>query len=215
MVGAIDYTRSNAKPGLHNISGNEEQLNSYQHAIMTVGGILEPYDSDRAFPFYGFGGIPKFMDVKTVSPKVDHCFPLNGKREAPDIVGIPNVMKTYASTISKIDLSSPTHFGPILSNFLKKVQGVKAARAKIYNVLMILTDGEINDMVESIKLIVDLSREPCSVIIIGVGNANFVTMNILDGDNDVLTDATGRKCLRDIVQFVAFNEAVKKGSLNE
>jgi len=53
---------------------------------------------------------------------------------------------------------------------------------------MILTDGEINDMPESRSLIVDLSNEPCSVIIVGVGSANFNSMNVLDGDNGVLCD---------------------------
>lgn len=80
---------------------------------------------------------------------------------------------------------------------------------------MILTDGEINDMPESRRLIVDLSNESCSVIIVGVGNANFASMNVLDGDNGILCDTTGRKCSRDIVQFVPFNETIKKGALNE
>jgi len=39
-----------------------------------------------------------------------------------------------------------------------------------YHVLLILTDGEIHDMQQTIQLIVQSSRTPLSVIIIGVGN---------------------------------------------
>jgi hypothetical protein len=65
------------------------------------------------------------------------------------------------------------------------------------------------------ELMVDLSSMPCSVIIVGVGNANFDAMEELDGDGGLLTDGRGRKVARDLVQFVVFNEAMQKGDLAE
>jgi hypothetical protein len=38
------------------------------------------------------------------------------------------------------------------------------------------------DMSTTKAAIVDLSRLPCSIIIVGVGNADFSSMNALDGD---------------------------------
>lgn len=52
----------------------------------------------------------------------------------------------------------------------------------LYQILMIITDGQINDMPETKRQIVNLSKLGCSVIIIGVGNADFSGMNELDGD---------------------------------
>ena len=49
--------------------------------------------------------------------------------------------------------------------------------------LLILTDGEITDMEDTIKAIVDASFLPMSIIIVGVGNADFSNMEILDADN--------------------------------
>ena len=46
---------------------------------------------------------------------------------------------------------------------------------------------------------------PCSVIIVGVGNANFSAMEELDGDGGVLHDDKKRPVSRDLVQFVNFN----------
>ncbi len=40
----------------------------------------------------------------------------------------------------------------------------------LYNILLIITDGEIHDMPSTKDLIVRASKMPLSVIIIGVGN---------------------------------------------
>ena len=50
--------------------------------IKSVGEILQYYDSDKAIPMYGFGGI--------VPPnkKVSHCFALNGDIFEPECNGI-------------------------------------------------------------------------------------------------------------------------------
>ena len=51
------------------------------------------------------------------------------------------------------------------------------------------------------------------MIIIGVGDADFSAMEVLDGDGDILRDMKGKACERDIVQFVEFKEAMKRGDL--
>ncbi len=57
----IDYTGSNGEyntpTSLHYLAG----YNQYEHAIRSVGNILENYDSDKSFPVFGFGGVPRFM----------------------------------------------------------------------------------------------------------------------------------------------------------
>jgi hypothetical protein len=51
-----------------------------------------------------------------------------------------------------------------------------------------------------------------SIIIVGVGNADFDNMNQLDGDSG-LFHTNGKKCLRDIVQFVPFRNYGGNNSL--
>ena len=46
-----------------------------------------------------------------------------------------------------------------------------------YQVLLILTDGVIHDMDLTKKLIVSCSHFPCSIIIVGVGHADFEQMD--------------------------------------
>jgi hypothetical protein len=45
-----------------------------------------------------------------------------------------------------------------------------------YQILLILTDGEIHDMSQTIESLVLSSDLPLSIIIIGVGNADFSKM---------------------------------------
>ena len=59
------------------------------------------------------------------------------------------------------------------------------------------------------------SELPCSVIIVGVGEADFGMMEQLDADERLLRAQSGRVAKRDIVQFVEFKECVKRGNLAE
>jgi Copine len=58
-----------------------------------------------------------------------------------------------------------------------------------YQVLLILTDGEIHDMPAVKDLICSAAGLPCSIIIIGVGNEAFTMMEELDGDSEPLRDS--------------------------
>ena len=70
-----------------------------------------------------------------------------------------------------------------------------------------ITDGIINDMRQTIDQIVRGSSAPLAIIIVGVGEADFSNMDVLDGDEEALYSTTYRKYMEaDIVQFVPFNE---------
>jgi hypothetical protein len=49
------------------------------------------------------------------------------------------------------------------------------------------------------EIMVELSCLPCSVIIVGVGDADFSAMEELDGDGGLLRDGRGRAVERDLV----------------
>ena len=51
-----------------------------------------------------------------------------------------------------------------------------------YLVLLLLTDGVLSDMSDTIDALVRASKLPMSVIIVGVGQADFTDMNTLDCD---------------------------------
>jgi hypothetical protein len=74
-------------------------------------------------------------------------------------------------------------------------------------VLLIITDGAITDMGKTKDAIVAASHLPMSIVIVGVGGADFSSMEQLDGDGPAaLRNSRGEACERDIVQFVPFNQ---------
>ena len=77
---------------------------------------------------------------------------------------------------------------------------------------MILTDGEIHDMDQTVDKIIQAANLPLSIIIVGVGTADFSNMGTLDGDNG-LYGSNGAKAQRDIVQFVPFRDVGMNGDV--
>ena len=205
---AIDYTKSNGDPNeehsLHYLKRNER--NDYEKAIKACGDIIGHYDSDELFPVYGFGGIPEGSD------KVSHCFNVNMAKDDPNIHGIDNIIKFYRDSLRKITLSTPTYFAPIIKQVINEINydlSYKKSENHYY-ILMILTDGILKDMDDTINCIVDASKLPLSIVIIGIGDSNFTGMDILDGDEEPLKNSFGEVRKRDIVQFVKFNSFKEK-----
>jgi hypothetical protein len=81
-----------------------------------------------------------------------------------------------------------------------------------YFILLIITDGIITDMAQTKTAIVDAAVLPMSIIIVGVGGADFDAMEELDGDTVRVTDPRGREASRDIVQFVPMRNFLGTGN---
>ena len=199
LITAIDFTCSNGDPSvphsLHYI--NPEQLNQYERCIWEVGSIICPYDSDQEFAVYGFGA--------HLDGRVRHCFPLNGNAQNPNVHGLEGIVDVYKQFLKGAVLSGPTYFHEII-NAASEVSKISFQTSHTYTVLMILTDGCINDFNDTARSIVNASQCPLSIIIIGVGSSNFSFMEDLDGDNGELAKFTRGRPTRDIVQFVPFNQ---------
>ena len=192
---AIDFTSSNKDPNdcnsLHYINGSEK--NQYERAIYACGSILAYYDYDQLFPCFGFGAKYKEQTLQ--------AFNLNLKND-PNINFIQGIIEEYHKALSVVNLWGPTYFSPIIKNMNKLIKN-ENNRLK-YHILMILTDGMIDDMDDTIEELVESSFLPLSVIIIGVGQTDFSSMVELDADENALINSKGVKAERDLVQFVPF-----------
>eukprot|EP01029_Cantina_marsupialis_P019370 TRINITY_DN449_c1_g1_i3.p1 TRINITY_DN449_c1_g1~~TRINITY_DN449_c1_g1_i3.p1 ORF type:complete len:392 (-),score=129.42 TRINITY_DN449_c1_g1_i3:242-1417(-) len=196
---AIDFTGSNGDPrtpgSLH--YRNPRQKNDYQLCIERVGQILLEYDSDKLVPVHGFGGL--------VNGQTSHCFPLTFDPSNPEVAGIPGIMEVYNNAFNYVGLSGPTLFSQIIGEAVACAPQC-TQQDQSYHVLLILTDGIINDMSSTIDTIVQASDHPLSIVIVGIGNANFDAMEVLDADDTPLVDKHGQKMKSDIVQFVPFRD---------
>ena len=186
--------------------------------IKSVGRVLEPYDADGDIAAYGFGA-----NLNPYGKQISHCFNITLKPDQEEVPGIDGLIEAYKSCLTKVQLYGPTYFSEILNNAAAKSMGICDQRNQTYNILLIITDGVINDMQRSIDAVVDATRLPLSIIIVGVGDADFSNMDTLDADDEPLRHSrTGKYMERDIVQFVPFNEfknshmsAIAKETLEE
>ncbi|XP_043246463.1 copine-8-like [Amphibalanus amphitrite] len=201
---AIDFTASNGAPtsaeSLHTLcvrdpSGNI--YNPYVTALRAVGEIIQDYDSDKQFPVLGFGARLPPDGV------VSHEFFVNLSPVSPYCHGVQGVVEAYQQCLPRIQLYGPTNFAPVIhhvANFARQ-----SRNGSQYCILLIITDGVITDMPQTKQAIVEASGLPLSIIIVGVGTADFSAMEELDGD-EVRVSYCGRAAERDIVQFVPFAE---------
>ena len=210
---AIDYTASNNESTipLHNIDGRYE--NDYEKAIESCGSIIAFYDFDQLFPVYGFGGIPQ--GVGYAPNMVSHCFNINFKDD-PNIKGINNILKAYRQSLGRVTLAGPTYFTPVIDKVISEIKYdlENNQEENHYYILLILTDGCINDMSQTCDKIVEASYLPLSIIIVGIGNADFSLMDTLDGDENPLKNSRGELRKRDIVQFVKFEDFKRENAID-
>ncbi|XP_040471618.1 copine-2 isoform X3 [Falco naumanni] len=199
----IDFTASNGNPrdptSLHYI--NPMGTNEYLSAIWAVGQIIQDYDSDKMFPALGFGAqLPPDW-------KVSHEFAINFNPTNPFCSGVEGIVQAYSACLPHIRFYGPTNFSPIVNHVARfAAQATQQEAASQYFILLIITDGVISDMDETRHAVVQASKLPMSIIIVGVGNADFAAMEFLDGDSRVLRSYTGEEAVRDIVQFVPFRD---------
>ena len=184
----IDFTGSNGHPDdfgtLHCRRPDMKGRNPYEKAILSCANIMANYD-------YG-------------QEDVSMCFNINFQ-EDPNIQYVDNIMKEYFACLNKITFAGPTNFAPIINKVIGEIKNEEDIMN--YHVLMILTDGKIEDIQETVDALVEGSFLPLSVIIIGIGdNPDFKDMEKLDGDDDPLISSKGKKRQRDLVQFVPFKK---------
>ncbi|EFC41626.1 predicted protein [Naegleria gruberi] len=198
LMVAIDFTISNVEAwkeiSLHYMKEGHE--NDYQRAIRTVGDILNYYDSDKKYPVYGFGG-------KLPNNKTSYCFAANLDENNPEVYGVNGILEAYKHAIENVQLSAPTNFKQIIR---KAADLSEESKLTNYYILLILTDGGITDLQETIDEIVRATNLPLSIIIVGIGKDSFGNMDILDADEKPLVSSKGVKMVRDIVQFVPFRD---------
>lgn len=242
LMTTIDFTASNGdprKPGtLHYMSAGHR--NEYEQAIETVGGILTDYDSDGLVPAFGFGArFPNGQVSHCFSLNGQADANCKGVAEIIHYYkqAIAN-LQLYGPTNFSVRCHVPCdRRGSLLAcmcvyllpstglltknyfrqEFITRVSDV-VREARIsqedqqYFVLLVLTDGVITDMDQTISAIVAASELPLSIIIVGVGAADFSAMERLDADTEPLRcGRTGKVMERDIVQFVPYAEFKSAG----
>lgn len=195
---AIDFTAANNAPtelkSLHDYSHPHQ--NNYVRAMLAVSNVVQEYDRTHRFAALGFGAVAPFTSGTS------HLFPINGKPDNVCISGMQGVISAYTALLSTLRFSGPTSLPATITAVTQSARQVACA----YTVLMILAAGPMDDMQHAIDAIAEADDAPLSIVIVGIGNADFSTMSRSNGHEKPLTRASSRAGRRDLVRFVTMSD---------
>ncbi|KAF8028954.1 hypothetical protein BT93_E1583 [Corymbia citriodora subsp. variegata] len=204
LIVGIDFTKSNEWTGarsfnrrsLHHIG---DGLNPYEQAISIIGKTLAAFDEDNLIPCYGFGDASTHdQDVFSFYPDDRFC---NGFEE---------VLSRYREIVPHLRLAGPTSFAPIIDMAMTIVEQSGGQ----YHVLVIIADGQVTRSIDTdrgrlspqeqktVEAIVEASKLPLSIILVGVGDGPWDMMH--EFDDNIPSRAF------DNFQFVNFTEIMSK-----
>ena len=174
LICAIDFTASNKTAGADTFGGlslhtlDHPGGNPYESALSIIGKTLSSFDDDNLIPAFGFGD------------QTSKSFGTRPLGEAP-CRGFEGVLSEYRKALQRgIVLSGPTSFAPVIR---KAIDLVKASGNELH-VLLIIADGQVSEALdckrETINAIVEASRVPLSIVIVGVGDGPFDQMAAFD-----------------------------------
>ncbi|KAK2159477.1 hypothetical protein LSH36_152g04035 [Paralvinella palmiformis] len=196
LIFGIDFTYSNLSQGERTFSGRSlhaielHTMNPYQQVIKILGETLAPFDEDDVIPAFGFGDIST-KDKSVFSFKVEgYCH------------GFEEVLACYEVIASRVVLSGPTNFAPLIHQAIDIVKYTKQ-----YHILVIVADGQVTSERATREAIVEASRWPLSIILVGVGDGPWDMMQEFDDG------LPARKF--DNFQFVDFNRVLTFGTVLE
>ncbi|XP_047313903.1 E3 ubiquitin-protein ligase RGLG2-like [Impatiens glandulifera] len=204
LILGIDFTKSNEWTGarsfnrksLHHIG---DGLNPYEQAISIIGRTLAAFDEDNMIPCFGFG------DASTHDQDVFGFFP-----EERFCHGFEEVLTRYREIVPHLRLAGPTSFAPVIEMATTIVEQSGGQ----YHVLVIIADGQVTRSVDTergqlspqerrtVEAIVEASKFPLSIILVGVGDGPWDMMK--DFDDNIPARAF------DNFQFVNFTEIMLK-----
>ncbi|XP_078586265.1 uncharacterized protein LOC144868167, partial [Branchiostoma floridae x Branchiostoma japonicum] len=169
LIFGIDYTKSNMYQGQMSFGGRSLHhidpglLNPYQQVIAILGETLSHFDDDGLIPAFGFG------DASTSDKRV---FPF---KESGCCDGFTDVLQCYNLITPRVKLSGPTNFAPLIHQAIDIVKQTKA-----YHILVIVADGQVTSERATRNAIVEASKYALSIILVGVGDGPWDTMQDFD-----------------------------------
>jgi E3 ubiquitin-protein ligase RGLG len=112
--------------------------------------------------------------------------------------GLEEVEALYTHIAQQVNLAGPTSFAPLIYRAIDIVR----ESGNSYHILLIIADGQVTNEAQTIKAIVEASKYPLSIIVVGVGDGPWDMMKQFD-------DKIPQRQF-DNFQFVNFEETKKK-----
>jgi hypothetical protein len=215
---AIDFTASNTNNSGEDLHDLQRGPNQYQKVIDLIGNTIYQQSVMKPILVYFFGLATKLFASQGIGTGLETVF------FAKETNTIEEVKDSYKTKVAeeKDRFGANTSFVDFTKKFFDNYIELYSSKKDVFSILLIITDGilEEKEMKDMIDLIAKMADHNISIIIVGVGNADFKDMKKLDGDAGedglpALMDSKGNRVKRDIVQFVQFKDNTDKETFRE
>ena len=143
-----------------------ERLNPYQEVIRICSITLEHILPTREIAVFGFG------DKSTKDHSVFSFKPGNQRCQDLD-----EVLERYVDVVQSVNIFGPTSFGPAIRAAMDIVQ-----KTHKYHVLIIIADGQVDRVQDTVNAIVEATNYPLSIVCVGVGDGPWDEMERFDDE---------------------------------
>lgn len=161
---SVDFTASNGNPAAPRSLHYASPDNQYVQCLSKfVNSVLPFSNAEQRIFANGFG-------AKVEGNKVNHCFPLEESSQSY-VSSLDSLLESYRRTCATVSLYGPTIFSDILYDVEKAVNSSTTDDSgcdKPFHVHVILTDGDVHDVVPTLNLLQVLQQYPLLIIIAGV-----------------------------------------------
>ena len=175
-------------------------LNPYQKVMVGIYQSLQGMVCDNSIGLYGFSGSKDPNQNSKYGFSLQSSSSTSNSDSQNQIKTIEQALNLYTSSAEKMTMLGPTRLGPTISNISKQIKnsGSSAQDYKInskskrnnYHFVVILTNGEVTDVSQTIDAILENIKDPVSFLVLGVGTHTFVECAVLDGNEYILTNST-------------------------
>jgi len=171
LILGVDFTGSNQVTGQKSFGGlclhdTEHGINPYQKTLSVIATVLADFDDDNLIPAYGFG------DTRTSNKGV-----FSFQKNDEPCKGLDGVLQSYNAIAPCVDLGGPTSFAALIRKTIEIVRETCE-----YHILLIVADGQVNEVKETADAIVEASNYPISIVMVGVGDGPWHQMNEFDDE---------------------------------
>jgi len=189
MSVAIDFSSKNRAKSdprsLHSLASD----NSYLKALKCLSWFFRDFDSNGRYDIYGFGA------------KIDHSdFTNHFFSVASNVIGTEGVEQAYRDILGRLEFASPCYLHKVLQGLVDTRPG-----PLVYKILVILTQGDWDDLEAFKEQLALASNMPLSVVIVGVGNT-APHLTTADSDRRLMRTTSGNVVERDFVQQVVYTD---------
>lgn len=193
-----NYEQSALPENVTNLDANHNQINPHLKNVVDKNSVKS---RQSGLTLYGFSG----KNLPETQSSASNGFPLinhnsnfsNHLEEASEI---------YRKSIRQVEFYGPTQLGPTISQISQDILAADKQRNKdklaiaptstapaktrsTYNLLILLTNGAIVDVSQTIDAILNNLEDPISILVIGVGQICFKNVHVLDGSEFILTNS--------------------------